>query len=51
MRNTPPEWQELLDIVSERAGIAALSAGADEFGRDSEASAEAVEAALDAPAL
>ncbi|WP_454790799.1 hypothetical protein [Mycolicibacterium lutetiense] len=45
----PPEWQQLLDIVSEREGIAALSAGADEFSRDSEASAQAVEAALDAP--
>jgi hypothetical protein len=34
-------------IASEKDGIAALSAGADEFARASDASAAAVEAALD----
>jgi hypothetical protein len=43
----PDEWQPLLRIGSEKDGIAALSAGADEFARASEASAAAVQAALD----
>jgi hypothetical protein len=40
----PADWQPLLKIGSEEGGIAALSAGADEFARASEASAAAVEA-------
>jgi len=43
----PAEWQPLLKIGSEQGGIVALSAGADEFARASEASAVAVEAAFD----
>jgi hypothetical protein len=43
----PTEWQPLLEIGSEKVGIAALSAGADEFARASQASIDAVEAALD----
>jgi len=46
----PAEWQSLLRIEKEANGIEALSAGADEFARASEASAAAVEAALDAGA-
>jgi hypothetical protein len=48
--NIPAEWQSLLRIEKEANGIEALSAGADEFARASEASAAAVEAALDAGA-
>lgn len=46
----PAEWQPLLKIGKEADAIKALSAGADEFARASEASAAAVEAALDADA-
>jgi hypothetical protein len=42
----PVEWQPLLRIPNEGHGIAVLSAGADEFARASDASAAAVEAAL-----
>jgi hypothetical protein len=47
----PPEWQELIDIESEKDAIAALSAGADEFALQSEASTVAVEAALESRPL
>lgn len=42
----PADWLELLDINSPPEGIAALSAGADEFSAESETSTQAVEAAL-----
>jgi hypothetical protein len=45
-REYPPEWQPLLRIRDEPGGIAALSAGADEFSSASSAAAAAVEAAL-----
>jgi hypothetical protein len=43
----PGKWEPLLMIASEKDGITALSVGADEFARASDASAAAVEAALD----